>query len=105
MKLPIEESEFITSDLRDIVRWIHADNPDAAVRFVEAFKATVEQLAVMPGMGWPRPDLGEPGTRSWRVRGFRRFLIFYEANRVRLRLLRVLHGARDLQSALGGDSS
>jgi plasmid stabilization system protein ParE len=45
--------------------------------------------------------LGAPETRSWRVKSFHKYLIFYEALPGRVRLLRVLHGARDLQAELG----
>ena len=101
MKLPIEESEFIPCDILDIVRRIRPHNPAVAVRFVEAFKSSVDLLARMPGLGRVRPELGAPETRSWRVGGFRKYLIFYEVLPNRLRLLRVLHGARDLQAELG----
>jgi toxin ParE1/3/4 len=101
MKLPVEESEFIPCDMLDIVRRIRPHNPGVAVRFVEAFKSSVELLSRMPEIGRARPDLGAPETRSWRVKGFRKYLIFYEAFPDRVRLLRVLHGARDLQAELG----
>lgn len=101
MKLPVEESEFIPCDILDIVRHIRPNNPAAAARFIEAFKSTVDLLARMPGLGRARADLGESDTRSWRVHGFRNYLILYEVLPDRLRLLRVLHGARDLQAELG----
>ncbi len=101
MKLPVEESDFIPCDILDIVRRIRPHNPAAAVRFVEAFKASVDLLARMPDIGRVRPDLGTPETRSWRVKGFRKYLIFYETLPDRVRLLRVLHGARDLHAELG----
>lgn len=101
MKLTVEESEFIPCDILDIVRRIRPHNPAAAVRFVEAFKSSVDLLARMPDIGRARPDLGVLETRSWRVKGFRKYLIFYEALPDRVRLLRVLHGARDLQAELG----
>lgn len=100
MKLPVEESEFIPCDMLDIVRYIRRDNPPAAIRFVDAFKSSVELLSRMPEIGRARPDLGAPETRSWRVKGFRKYLIFYEAFPDRVRLLRVLHGARDLQAEM-----
>ena len=100
MQLPVEESEFIACDILDIVRRLRPHNPAAAVRFVEAFKASVELLVRMPGLGRVRPDLGAPETRSWRVGRFRNYLIFYEELPDRLRLLRVLHGSRDLQAEL-----
>ena len=100
MQLPVEESEFIACDILDIVRHIGPHHPSAAARFVEAFKSSVVLLAKMPGLGRARPDLGAPETRSWRVSGFRKYLIFYDVQPDRLRLLRVLHGARDLQAEL-----
>ncbi len=100
MKLPVEESDFIRCDILDIVRWIRGDNPAVANHFVEAFKSTVELLSRMPEIGRARPDLGAPETRSWRVKGFRKYLIFYDALPNRVRLLRVLHGARDVQAEL-----
>lgn len=100
MRLPVEESEFIPCDILDIVRWIRTDNPAAATRFVEAFKSSVELLSRMPEIGRARTDLGAPETRSWRVKGFRKYQIFYELLPDRVRLLRVLHGARDLQAEL-----
>jgi len=45
MKLLVEESEFIYSDVQDIVRYLRRRNPAAAVRFVEAFKSTVDLLS------------------------------------------------------------
>lgn len=100
MQLPVEESEFIACDILDVVRRLRPQNPVAAVRFVEAFKSSVELLARMPGLGRVRPDLGAPETRSWRVGRFRNYPIFCEELPDRLRLLRVLHGSRDLQAEL-----
>ena len=100
MKLPVEESEFIPCDFLDIVRRLRRHNPPAALRFAEAFKSTVNLLSGMPHLGRLRPDLGTPETRSWRVQGFRNYLLFYEVLPDRVRLLRVLHGSRDLQAEL-----
>jgi toxin ParE1/3/4 len=97
MSLPAEESEFIPCDVEDIVRRLRRRDPGVADRFVEEFKSTVELLSGMPHLGRPRPDLGAPGMRSWRVGSFRNFLLFYEVLPDRLQLLRVLHGYRDLQ--------
>jgi toxin ParE1/3/4 len=101
MRLPVEESEFIPCDILDIVRRIRPHNPSASARFVEAFKSSVDLLARLPELGRARADLGAAETRSWRVQGFRNYLIFYEVLPDRLRLLRVLHGSRDLQAELG----
>ena len=100
MKLLVEESDFIYCDVQDILRYLRRRNPAAALRFVQAFKSTVAQLAEMPGLGRPRPDLNMPEVRSWRVGSFRHYLLFYEVLPDRLRLLRLLHGYRDLQAEL-----
>jgi toxin ParE1/3/4 len=101
MKLPVEESEFIFCDVQDIVRYLRRRSPTAANRFVVEFKATLDVLVTMPGVGRPRPEFGIAGLRSWRVGGFRKHLLFYEDLPDRIRVLRVLHGSRDLQAELG----
>jgi toxin ParE1/3/4 len=100
MKLAVEESEFVHCDLLDIRRYLMRRNPQAAASFIQSFIATVELLSANPQIGRSRSDLGASETRSWRIKGFRNYLIFYEVLPDRLRLLRVLHGYRDLQSEL-----
>ena len=100
MKLHVEESEFIYCDILDIVRYLRTQNPAAAHRFIEAFHSTVDILARSPELGRVRKDLGSFETRSWCVRRFRNYVIFYDLLADRIRLLRVLHGSRDLQSEL-----
>lgn len=100
MKLPVEESELIFCDVQDIMRHLRKSNPIVATRFVQAFRSAVLQLSEMPHLGRLRPDLGATEVRSWRVGAFRNFLLFYEVLPDRLRLLRVLHGYRDLQAEM-----
>jgi toxin ParE1/3/4 len=38
--------------------------------------------------------------RSWPFSGFENYLIFYRFDEARLEVLRVIHGARDLERAL-----
>jgi plasmid stabilization system protein ParE len=70
-----EESEFVFGDLQTAARFIHQDNPIAARLFLEAAYNTFEFLASNPGIGRQRADLGFPGIRSWRIGGFRRYLM------------------------------
>ena len=102
MSLPVEESEFVYCDVQDILRYLKKRNPASVAHFNDAFKASVDLLARMPEIGRPRSDLGSEQMRSWRIRKFPRYLIFYEVLPDRLRLLRVLHGYRDLQEIFGG---
>jgi toxin ParE1/3/4 len=36
------------------------------------------------------------GLRRWRIKAFTDYLIFYQVNQLRIAVLRVVHGARDL---------
>ncbi len=95
-----DESEFVFCDLQTAARHIQQDNPDAALRFLQAAYDTFEFLTLNPGIGRRRANLGYPEVRSWRVKGFRRFLIFYREFPDRVQIWRVLHGTRDLHSEL-----
>jgi plasmid stabilization system protein ParE len=72
-----EESEYVFRDLHAAASYIHHDNPTAARSFLEAAYDTFEFIASNPGIGRKRADLGFPQVRSWRIPGFRRYLIFY----------------------------
>jgi toxin ParE1/3/4 len=95
-----EESEFLFCDLQEAACYIKRENPIAARNFLEAAYDTFEFIARHPGVGRTRADTGFPQVRSWRVQGFRRFLIFYQDFPDRVRIWRVLHGARDLPAEL-----
>jgi len=95
-----EESEYVFCDLRTAAQFIHQDNPDAARRFLEAAYDTFDFLALHPGFGRQRADLGFPEVRSWRIAGFRRYLVFYRERAEKIQIWRILHGARDLHETL-----
>ena len=95
-----DESEFVFCDLQAAARYMRRDNPAAARAFLEAAYNTFEFLARNPGIGRTRADLGFPEVRSWRVDGFRRYLVFYRELPDRIQVWRVLHGARDLHQGL-----
>jgi toxin ParE1/3/4 len=95
-----DESEFVFCALQAAARFIRHDNPAAASAFLVAAYDSFEFLARNPGAGQTRADLGFPEVRSWRVTGFRRYLIFYRELPDRIQIWRVLHGARDLHQSL-----
>lgn len=76
------------------------DNPRASVRFLKAIRRTCSQIAAMPGIGAPR-DYDNPalvGLRVVPVAGFKNYGIYYLTTSEAVIVLRVLHGARDLDS-------
>jgi len=90
-------------------RWylVEQDAAEAAFRFVEAVEASVEQLLRMPNMGAPR-ELRNPalkGLRLWPVKEFAEFLIFYVVVGDTVRVIRILHGKRDIDRILKKEPS
>jgi toxin ParE1/3/4 len=78
--------------------WLHiaADSPQAADRLIDRIEAAEQRLLEFPGLGRERPELLE-GVRSWPVGPY---LILYRVDRPRLVIIRVVHGARDLDSLM-----
>lgn len=83
-------------------QYIHENNPDAALRFLEAIDSTVEGLSLQPLKGRLRRFRGRDlkNIRSWRVNDFENYLIFYRFAGERLEILRIKHGAMDFPQAL-----
>lgn len=73
-------------------------------KFLSAAQETFEALARMPRMGalcgFRRRAIRR--LRRWPVKGFENWLIFYLARRNGVEIVHVMHGARDIESLLGG---
>lgn len=98
--LPVEESPRVLCDLQDAVRFLRKGGAGIAQRFLTAVYDTFEELGRFPELGRRRGDVPHPDLRSWHVRGFRQWLIFYQVETNRVLIWRVLHGARDLTKEL-----
>ncbi len=92
-------SEFVEPELAAIWDYIAIDNPDAADRFLEAAGAAFQELARMPGMGRARkfPQTRLHHLRSFRIKDFENYLVFYSPIPDGIEVFHVLHGARDLE--------
>jgi toxin ParE1/3/4 len=75
---------------------------DTALRFYDAAAATFERIAGMPGMGerWVSAQPRLADLRVCRIEGFEKHLVFYQPTGDRIEIVRVLHGARDIDRAL-----
>ena len=71
---------------------------DAAWETFTELAETFTELAEMPYLSRERSDAAPrwPGLRSWAIRGFPRFLIFYRPSADRIEIVRIVHGAQDL---------
>jgi toxin ParE1/3/4 len=88
-------------DLREIRDHIAKDNPDAVRRVVTRLRGLARILAGAPALGRARPELGA-GVRSFPAD---RHVLFYRPLRgaAGIQIVRVLHGARDVDSISSGD--
>jgi toxin ParE1/3/4 len=80
------------SDLRAIFDYIASDNAARARSFVDELEARCRQIAEQPELGPSRADLGV----GLRMVVFGRYLIFYVTSGDLVRIVRVVHGVRNL---------
>lgn len=85
-------------DLPEIYAHIARDNPGAAERVLDAIEATFQQLAKQPLSGpfFRTRNRRLAGVRMLPVSDFENYLVFYRVDSDTVRLLYVVHGARDL---------
>jgi toxin ParE1/3/4 len=81
-------------DLEAIHDYIAADSAAAAARWIDRLERECQNLADMPGMGRRREELA-PGLRGFPVGTY---VIFYREVEDGIQILRVVHGARDIES-------
>jgi toxin ParE1/3/4 len=84
-------------DLRDIRDYISRDSVAAARRVIAQLREAFRGLAQMPGKGHVRDDLSSRPLRFWPVGSY---LVVYDPKRRPLEIVRVLHGARDIDAIL-----
>jgi toxin ParE1/3/4 len=88
-------------DLEKIVRYLDEQSALAGDRFLEEFFHATNLLAERPGMGSLRRTRGRlKGLRSWPLDKFDSYLIFYLPVDVGIEVVRVLHGARNIDREL-----
>ena len=90
----IRRSQKARQDLFDIAYRISADDPHAALRFLDRVEEVLHLLADHPQLGQVRPELA-PDLRSFSVG---RYVLYYRPTSAGLELARVIHGARDLDA-------
>lgn len=98
----IRKRPIVIQDLIECADYIAQGNLEIAEQFLVAAEATFQQLGEMPGLGkfskFSNPKLER--IRQYSIKGFRRYLIFYLVIDSGIEILRVLHGARDLEAIL-----
>lgn len=90
------------ADLVEHVIYLAQRNPDIAERFIDAVEVAFQKLAIAPLIG-AEQDFQSPrlaGIRRWFVPGFKHHLIFYRVTATTVEIVRVLHGARDIEAVI-----
>ncbi len=88
------------ADMRGIGRYVQADSSVHARSFIQDLKHACAALAQTP-RGYPAmPRFAEMGLRK---RAFRDYLIIYRVAD-HIEVFRILHGARDVDAILGGET-
>jgi toxin ParE1/3/4 len=85
------------ADIFEIWDYIADDNVTAADRWVDQLDEQLELLATQPAMGRARDELA-PRVRSF---PFGRYVIFYQPIDDGIDVVRILHGARDIDAVFG----
>jgi toxin ParE1/3/4 len=88
-------------DLSDAYAYIGERNPQAADRLLDDVDDLIALLSAFPQLGRVRNEL-RAGVRSFGVRRFP-YILFYRLADGDLVLLRLLHGARDIDREIGSD--
>lgn len=86
------------ADLEAIGDYIAEDDPDRALGFVDELRARARQAAGRP-LGFPARDDLSHGLRAAR---HGKYLIFFRDLSDEVRIVRIVHGARDLPRMLEG---
>ncbi|WP_341525663.1 type II toxin-antitoxin system RelE/ParE family toxin [Nostoc sp. UHCC 0302] len=75
------------------------------IAFLAVAEKTFQQLAKIPGIGkncqFSHPSLGD--IRQYAIKGFKKYIIFYRVTELGIEILRVIHGARDIEAILDED--
>lgn len=102
MNRDIIKSPAARDDLLEIFITIGQDNVDAAHRVIAAAEETFNRLAAMPGIGrrWESRIPHLMDLRVTTIPKYRNYLVFYRVHPESIQIVRVLHGARDVEAVL-----
>jgi len=92
--MTVEFSPQSVADLQEILEFVGRDNAQAAVRLIDRLEATCQGLSQMPAVGTKRDDLA-PGLRAFSQGAY--VVYFLPQTESTLRIVRIMHGRRDVK--------
>ncbi|MEK7724621.1 MAG: type II toxin-antitoxin system RelE/ParE family toxin [Acidobacteriota bacterium] len=99
MNYEIRKKPQAERDIEECFVYIGEDNLDVAVHFLVAVEDSIEEIGRNPFVGSQR-KFKNPQVKNLRMRlvkSFSNFQIFYTTQAETIEIIRVLHGARDLE--------
>ena len=88
--------QFLT-DLEEAADYLQTEAGDLVVaRWRESIRRTIKLVKQFPKLGRLRTDLPMEGIRTFNIKGFPNWLLFYRCGRHHVELLRVKHGMMHL---------
>jgi toxin ParE1/3/4 len=97
--LRLEFAPRAVRDLEEIAGYIAEDNPERATSFVDELERRCADLLHYPESGRDRSELAQ----RLRSKPHGSYVNFYTPDIALIRIERILHGARDLEAAFGGE--
>lgn len=105
MPLKIRKLPAALEDLLQLALYLGEQSPELAERFLNAADATFKLLATNPELGTCHDTSRHEliGLRAWGMGDFPRHIVFFREVDGVLEIVRVLHGARDLDNLFADD--
>ena len=97
--LSVARTDQAETDLAEILDYLDERNPRAAERLATAIDDRCTLLSQLPLMGRTREELS-PGLRSLVIE---HYVLFYRVKATAVEVLRILHGARDIDTIMKTD--
>jgi toxin ParE1/3/4 len=103
MNFEIRKKPQVERDIEECFVYIGEDNIDIAFSFLIAVEESIEEISRNPLIGTTREfiNLKNLNLRMLLVKNFSKYQIYYVVNAETIEIIRVLHGARDLENIFG----
>jgi toxin ParE1/3/4 len=107
MRRRVIRSGLALIDLEEQSEYIRQYNPRAALRFLNAAEAIFRQLASMPGMGERYETINAlfQDLRCFPIPRFPSHIVYYKSVPDGIVVIRILHGARDIDRIFGQEGT
>jgi toxin ParE1/3/4 len=97
--MPVVFTRVARQDLLGIALRIAERNPVRALTYVDELEAHCESIAILPGAGSQRPEWGD----GVLARYYGKCVIAFRVRDGAVQILRVIHGARNLDAEFAAD--